>query len=107
MTKNIDLMQRITTDTEICHGKPTIRGSRIMVKTILELLASGMTNQEILEDYPKLETEDIWACLAFATRLVDFRSINLQFEHNIDTLVSHLEDNNVIEINQKEMIIHF
>ena len=78
MTKNTDLMQRITTDTEICHGKPTIRGSRIMVKTILELLASGMTNQEILEDYPKLETEDIWACLAFATRLVDFRSVNFQ-----------------------------
>ena len=68
----------IVADPEICHGKPTIRGSRIMVKTILELLSSGMTNQEILEDYPKLEREDIWACLAFATRLVDFRSVNLQ-----------------------------
>ena len=78
MTKNIELLERITIDTEICHGKPTIRGSRIMVKTILELLSSGMTNQEILEDYPKLESEDIWACLVFATRLVDFRSVNLQ-----------------------------
>ena len=78
MTSNIDLLKRITVDTEICHGKPTIRGSRIMVKTILELLSSGMTNQEILEDYPKLKAEDIWACLAFATRLVDFRSVNLQ-----------------------------
>ena len=78
MTSNIDLLKRITVDSEICHGKPTIRGSRIMVKTILELLSSGMTNQEILEDYPKLESADIWACLAFATRLVDFRSVNLQ-----------------------------
>ena len=78
MTSNIDLLKRITVDSEICHGKPTIRGSRIMVKTILELLSSGMSNQEILEDYPKLESEDIWACLAFATRLVDFRSVNLQ-----------------------------
>ena len=74
----MDLLKRITIDSEICHGKPTIRGSRIMVKTILELLSSGMTNQEILEDYPKLDLEDIWACLAFATRLVDFRSVNLQ-----------------------------
>ena len=78
MIENTDLLKRITIDTDICHGKPTIRGSRIMVKTILELLASGMTNQEILEDYPKLESEDIAACLIFATRLVDFRSIKLQ-----------------------------
>ena len=78
MTKDTDLLKRITIDAEICHGKPTIRGSRIMVKTILELLAAGMTNQEILDDYPKLELEDISACLTFATRLVDFRSINLQ-----------------------------
>ena len=78
MTKDTDLLKPITIDAEICHGKPTIRGSRIMVKTILELLAAGMTNQEILDDYPKLELEDISACLTFATRLVDFRSINLQ-----------------------------
>jgi uncharacterized protein (DUF433 family) len=78
MVKDTDLLKRITIDTEICHGKPTIRRSRIMVKTILELLASGMTNQDILDDYPKLESDDIWACLTFATRLADFRSINLQ-----------------------------
>jgi uncharacterized protein (DUF433 family) len=78
MVRDTDLLKRITVDSDICHGKPTIRGSRIMVKTILELLSSGMTNQEILEDYPKLESDDIWACLTFATRLVDFRSINLQ-----------------------------
>lgn len=78
MIEDTDLLKRITIDSEICHGKPTIRGSRIMVKTVFELLAAGMTNQEILDDYPKLEKEDISACLLFATRLVDFRSINLQ-----------------------------
>ncbi len=65
MERDTYLLERITVDSEICHGKPTVRGSRIMVKTILELLASGMTNQEILEDYPKLERDDIWACLTF------------------------------------------
>ena len=78
MKNESDSLNRITIDSEICHGKPTIRGSRIMVKTVLELLAAGMTHQEILDDYPKLEHADILACLAFATRLVDFRSIHLQ-----------------------------
>lgn len=78
MKEQSDLLNRITIDNDICHGKPTIRSSRIMVKTILELLSSGMTYQEILEDYPKLENDDILACLVFATRLVDFRSVNLQ-----------------------------
>jgi uncharacterized protein (DUF433 family) len=78
MKEQPDLLNRITIDNDICHGKPTIRGSRIMVKTILELLSSGMTYEEILEDYPKLEYADIMACLSFATRLVDFRSVNLQ-----------------------------
>ena len=78
MKDELDYLKRITIDAEICHGKPTIRGSRIMVKTILELLAAGMTYQEVLYDYSKLEHDDILACFAFATRLVDFRSVNLQ-----------------------------
>ncbi len=53
------MFNRKTVNPEICHGKPTIRGSRLLVTTILELLASGMTHAEILEDYPNLETEDI------------------------------------------------
>ena len=64
MKEKSDLLSRITIDSEICHGKPTIRNSRIMVKTILELLTSGMTYQEILDDYPKLENDDILACLS-------------------------------------------
>ena len=61
--------ERITVDPEICHGKPTIRGLRYPVSMVLELLAGGMTTEEILADYEDLEREDILACLAFAAKL--------------------------------------
>lgn len=60
----MNLADRITIDPEICHGKPTIRGLRYPVETILELLSSGMTSEEILADYEDLEREDILAVLA-------------------------------------------
>lgn len=60
-----NLLQRITIDTNICHGKPCIRGLRYPVELILELLSSGMTNKEILEDYDDLEPEDIQATLSY------------------------------------------
>lgn len=63
------LLKRITLNPEICHGKPCIRNLRYPVEVILELLSSGMTNDEILADYEDLEYEDILASLAFATRL--------------------------------------
>ena len=63
------LLSRITMNPDICHGKPTIRGLRYPVETILELLSSGMTTEEILADYEDLEREDILAVLAFAARL--------------------------------------
>ncbi|MGI4749942.1 MAG: DUF433 domain-containing protein [Janthinobacterium lividum] len=65
-----ELLSRITINPEICHGKPTIRNRRYMVEVILDLLSSGMTNQEILEDFPELQEEDILACLAFAAKLL-------------------------------------
>ena len=55
--KNIALLSRITSDPSICHGKPVVRGLRYPVENILELLASGMTHQQILEDYEDLEEE--------------------------------------------------
>ena len=64
-----DLHTRITIDPTICHGKPCIRGLRYPVETILELLSSGMTHEEILGDYPDLEEGDILAALDFAARL--------------------------------------
>lgn len=60
---NQELLNRITTNPLVCHGKPIIRGLRYPVENILELLASGMTHAEILEDYEDLEEEDLLACL--------------------------------------------
>lgn len=69
------LADRITIDPEICHGKPTIRGLRYPVESILEMLSSGMTNDEILADYEDLEREDILAALEFARRLSQVKRI--------------------------------
>jgi uncharacterized protein (DUF433 family) len=71
----MNLAERITIDPEICHGKPTIRGLRYPVETILELLSSGMTSEEILADYEDLEREDILAVLDFARRLSQVKRI--------------------------------
>lgn len=72
--KQEELFKRITINPEICHGKPCIRNLRYPVEFVLALLSSGMTNQEILDDYEDLETEDILATLAFATRLTQIKS---------------------------------
>ena len=71
----MELADRITIDPDICHGKPTIRGLRYPVETILELLSSGMTSDEILADYKDLEQEDILAALDFARRLSQVKRI--------------------------------
>ncbi|MBK9017745.1 MAG: DUF433 domain-containing protein [Saprospiraceae bacterium] len=73
-----ELIKRITIDPEVCHGKPTVRGSRLMVATVLELMASDMTVDEILADYPALELADIKACLQYAAMLAKFQSIPLE-----------------------------
>ncbi|MBW4642752.1 MAG: DUF433 domain-containing protein [Goleter apudmare HA4340-LM2] len=69
------LLQRITYNPEICHGKPCIRGLRYPVELILELLSADMTPDEILADYDDLEREDIFAALQFAVRLSQVKSI--------------------------------
>lgn len=63
------LLERITFDPEVCHGKPCIRGLRYPVDMILTLLSAGMSSEEILSDYEDLEPDDILAALAFAARL--------------------------------------
>jgi uncharacterized protein (DUF433 family) len=73
----MELSDCITIDPEIAHGKPTIRGLRYPVETILELLSSGMTVDEILADYEDLEREDILAALAFAARLAQVKSVQI------------------------------
>jgi uncharacterized protein (DUF433 family) len=64
-------LDRITTTPDVCNGKPTIRGMRITVKTILEYIAAGETIEGILEAYPFLENADIKACLEYAAWLAD------------------------------------
>jgi uncharacterized protein (DUF433 family) len=71
-----NLLQRITHNPDICHGKPCIRGLRYPVEFILELLSSGMTTEEILADYDDLESDDIFAVLLFAARLSQVKSIH-------------------------------
>jgi len=64
-----NLLNRITRKPNIYHGKPTIRGLRYPVDTMLDLLASDMSIDEILADYPDLEREDLLACLEYAAQL--------------------------------------
>ncbi len=69
------LLERITIDTDICHGKPCIRGLRYPVEMILELLSGGMSYQQIIADYDDLEPEDILAVLAYAARLTKVKRV--------------------------------
>lgn len=64
-------MDRITVNPDQCGGRPAIRGLRIRVKDILDLLAAGASHEEILSDYPYLEPEDITAVLEFAAKQSD------------------------------------
>ena len=62
---------RITVDPDVLVGKPTIRGMRISVEQILKALAAGVTTQDLLQDYPELEEDDIKASLLYASQLVE------------------------------------
>lgn len=65
-----NLLSRITINPSIFGGKPVVRGMRISVEMILDLLTQGASEKEILEDHPVLEVEDIRACIAYAKALV-------------------------------------
>jgi uncharacterized protein (DUF433 family) len=64
-----DLLQRISIDPAICHGKPCVKGTRIMVWQVVQFLANGDLTEDILAAYPELTREDVQACLAFAAEL--------------------------------------
>jgi len=70
-------LDRITIKPDVCGGAPTIRGLRITVSQILEMLAGGMTSEQILADYPYLEKPDIDACLEYAARQAAHREVPL------------------------------
>lgn len=69
MTKYLN--NRITVNPEQCGGRPCIRGMRIRIIDVLDILSGGASSEEILRDYPDLENEDILACIAYAARYVD------------------------------------
>jgi uncharacterized protein (DUF433 family) len=71
------LLDRVTINPAICHGKPTIRGLRYPVDMLLDLLAAGATTEEILADYADLEAADISAVLAYTAQLARVQSIEL------------------------------
>ena len=63
-----ELLRRISIDPQVCGGNPCIRGHRIWVSLILDFLASGMSHEQILDNYPGIEPDDIRACLAYGPR---------------------------------------
>lgn len=75
-----ELLQRIWIDPARCFGKPCIRGHRIWVSLILDMLASGCTEQDILEDYPDLQPEDIQACIAYGAEMSRERYVDVPLE---------------------------
>lgn len=66
-----ELLRRITIDSDVLVGKPVIKGTRIPVYLIVELVANGMTTKEILKEYPRLKEQDIKAALIYASKLVE------------------------------------
>jgi uncharacterized protein (DUF433 family) len=72
----MSLLERITVDPEVVHGRPAVRGTRVRVADVLSLLASGASEAEILVDYPYLESDDIKACLEYAAARADHAVIS-------------------------------
>ena len=73
-----NLLNRITIDKNICNGKPSIRGMRFTVSQMMELVAAGMTSEEILNDYPYIEADDVVACLYYASCVLNNRNLLLE-----------------------------
>jgi len=80
MTERAELLQRISIDPRICFGRPVIRGTRIWVSLIIENLAEGLSQSELLAAYPQLAPEDIRAALAFAAEMTRERIIPIPME---------------------------
>ncbi len=72
----MNLLERISADPQVCHGKACIKGTRIMVSVILDNLAAGISPEEILKSYPTLSSEDIQAAIAYAAELAKERVVS-------------------------------
>ncbi len=75
------MLERISIDPRVCFGKPCIRGSRIWVILVLDLLSAGLSIEEILEEYPQLSREDILACVAYGAEMSRERFVTVPLEH--------------------------
>ena len=75
--KREELLRRISIDPQVCFGKPCIRGHRLWVSLILDMLASGMTSEEILKEYPGLTPEDVRACIAYGAEMSRERYVDI------------------------------
>lgn len=75
-----ELLKRISIDPRICFGKPCIRGTRIWVSLVLDLLASGLSIEEVLEEYQQLSREDILACVAYGAEMSRERFVDVPLE---------------------------
>jgi len=74
------LLERISVDPRICFGKPCIRGHRIWVSLILDLLAAGLSVEEVLEEHPQLSREDMLACVAYGAEMSRERFADVPLE---------------------------
>jgi uncharacterized protein (DUF433 family) len=72
------LLARISVDPQVAHGRPTVRGTRVWVTTVLDWLADGRTHEEILQEYPQLEPDDIQACVAYGAELTRFHDVSVE-----------------------------
>ncbi len=75
-----ELLERISIDPYVCFGKPCVRGHRIWVSLVLDLLASGLSVEEIIEEYPQLSREDILACVAYGAEMSRERFVDVPLE---------------------------
>lgn len=76
MTRS-ELLQRITVNPAVCFGKPCIRGHRIWVSFVLDLLAGGWSVQEVLDNYPGIEEDDVLACIAYGAEMSRERYVDI------------------------------
>ncbi len=75
-----ELLSRIKIDPAVCFGKPCIRGRRLWVSLILDFLASGISIEEVLDEYPSLERDDILACIAYGAEMSRERYVEISVE---------------------------
>ena len=77
-----ELLERISIDPKVCFGKPCIRGHRIWVSLVLDLISAGLSVEEVQEEYPQLSREDVLACVAYGAEMSRERFVDIPLEHS-------------------------